>query len=62
MYLYMQNWYALAKTLAEKEATEYAARVGLDLVVVCPSFVIGPALTPVPTSTVLMVLGLLRGT
>jgi len=55
-------WYALAKTLAERGATEYAAREGLDLVVVCPSFIIGPALTPVPTSTVSIVLGLLRGT
>jgi len=55
-------WYALAKTLAEKAATEYAARKGLDLVVVCPSYVVGPALTPVPTSTVSLVLGLLRGT
>lgn len=55
-----KNWYALAKTVAEREASEYAAREGLDLVVVCPSFVVGPALTSVPSSTVLMILGLLR--
>lgn len=54
-------WYALAKTLAEKEAFEFAAREGLNLVVICPSFVIGPSLTPIPTSTVFLILDLLRG-
>lgn len=54
-------WYAYAKTLAEKEAWRLAKEHGLDLVVVNPSFVIGPVLGPRPTSTVLVVLAMLRG-
>ncbi len=52
----------MAKTLAEKEATEFAAKEGLDLVVVNPSSVIGASLSPVPTSSVQFVQKLLSGT
>jgi len=54
-------YYAVAKTLAEKEATEFAAKEGLDLVVVNPSFVVGASLSPVPTSSVQMIQKLLSG-
>ncbi|KAK8452274.1 hypothetical protein SEVIR_5G084800v4 [Setaria viridis] len=54
-------WYAYAKTVAEKEAWRLAKEHGLDLVVVNPSFVIGPALGPRPTSTILIVLAMLKG-
>lgn len=54
-------WYAYAKTVAEKEAWRLAKQHGLDLVVVNPSFVVGPVLAPAPTSTALVVLALLRG-
>ncbi|XP_072964695.1 tetraketide alpha-pyrone reductase 2-like [Typha angustifolia] len=54
-------WYAYAKTMAEKEAWRLAEEFGVDLVVVNPSFVVGPLLSPQPTSTLLMILSLLKG-
>uniref|UniRef100_A0A0D9Y2Q7 NAD-dependent epimerase/dehydratase domain-containing protein n=1 Tax=Oryza glumipatula TaxID=40148 RepID=A0A0D9Y2Q7_9ORYZ len=54
-------WYAYAKTLAEREAWRLAKERGLDMVAVNPSFVVGPILSPAPTSTALIVLALLRG-
>ncbi|XP_078428496.1 tetraketide alpha-pyrone reductase 2-like [Wolffia australiana] len=54
-------WYAVAKTLAEREAWRLAAECGVDLVVVNPSFIVGPLLSPRPTSTILLLLGLLKG-
>ncbi|OAE24890.1 hypothetical protein AXG93_2931s1330 [Marchantia polymorpha subsp. ruderalis] len=56
-----QMWYALAKTLAEKEAWKFAKEHNLDLVVVNPSYVIGRFPTPVPSSTVLYILYLVQG-
>lgn len=47
--------------MAEKEAWRLAKEHGIDLVVVNPSFVIGPALGPRPTSTILILLAMLRG-
>lgn len=57
----MQLWYAYAKTLAEKEAWKIAKESGMDLVVVNPSFVVGPLLAPQPTSTLLMILSIIKG-
>ncbi|XP_021753851.1 tetraketide alpha-pyrone reductase 2-like [Chenopodium quinoa] len=54
-------WYAYAKTLAEQSAWKIAKENGLDLVVVNPSFVIGPLLGPQPTSTLLLLLGIIKG-
>ncbi|KAB1220753.1 Tetraketide alpha-pyrone reductase 2 [Morella rubra] len=54
-------WYAYAKTLAEKEAWRMAEQSGMDLVVVNPSFVVGPLLSPQPTSSLLLVLDLIKG-
>jgi hypothetical protein len=56
-----QLWYAWAKTIAERDAWRIAAEAGLDLVVVNPAFVVGPSLSEVPTSTLAIVLGILRG-
>ncbi|KAJ4702345.1 Cinnamoyl-CoA reductase [Melia azedarach] len=42
----INNYYCLAKTIAESEALEYAKNSELDIVTVCPSFVIGPMLQP----------------
>ncbi|CAK7345957.1 unnamed protein product [Dovyalis caffra] len=39
-----KNWYNLSKTEAESEAWEYAKRSGLDVVVICPSLILGPIL------------------
>ncbi|KAL9241988.1 hypothetical protein vseg_016036 [Gypsophila vaccaria] len=54
-------WYPYAKTLAEKAAWQIAKESGLDLVVVNPSFIIGPLLAPQPTSTLLLLLGIIKG-
>ncbi|KAK4260854.1 hypothetical protein QN277_003918 [Acacia crassicarpa] len=54
-------WYAYAKTLAEKEAWKMAKESGLDLVAVNPSFVVGPLLAPQPTSTLLVILTIVKG-
>ncbi|KAK6931496.1 NAD-dependent epimerase/dehydratase, partial [Dillenia turbinata] len=54
-------WYAYAKTLAEKEAFHAAKESGIDLVVVNPGFVVGPLLTPKPTSSLILLLNIIKG-
>jgi nucleoside-diphosphate-sugar epimerase len=54
-------WYAYAKTIAEKDAWRVAEESGIDLVVVNPSFVVGPLLAPQPTSTLSMILAITKG-
>lgn len=56
-------WYAYAKTLGEKEAWRLASELpaSFDLAVVNPSFVVGPLISPLPTSTLKLVLGILNG-
>ncbi|GMY18352.1 tetraketide alpha-pyrone reductase 2 isoform X2 [Fagus crenata] len=54
-------WYAFAKTLCEKEAWRIAKESGMDLVVVNPSYVVGPLLTPQPTSTLSLILAIIKG-
>ncbi|KAH6771413.1 Rossmann-fold superfamily protein [Perilla frutescens var. hirtella] len=54
-------WYGYAKTIAEKEAWNFAEEKGIDLVVVNPSFVVGPLLSPQPTSTLLVILAVVKG-
>ncbi|CAO2830016.1 unnamed protein product [Amaranthus hypochondriacus] len=54
-------WYPCAKTLAEQSAWQIAKENGLDLVVVNASFVVGPLLGPQPTSTLLLLLGIIKG-
>ncbi|KAF5177061.1 Cinnamoyl-coa reductase [Thalictrum thalictroides] len=39
-----ENWYALAKTEAEVLALEYGKTRALNVVTVCPSFIVGPLL------------------
>ncbi|KAI3906365.1 hypothetical protein MKW92_017891 [Papaver armeniacum] len=54
-------WYPYAKTLAEQEAWKLAKECGIDLVVVNPSFVVGPLIAPSPTSTLQLILGITKG-
>lgn len=54
-------WYAYAKTIGEKEAWKFAEEEGLNLVVVNPSFVVGPLLAPEPTSTLSVLLSIIKG-
>ncbi|XP_078154735.1 tetraketide alpha-pyrone reductase 2-like [Carex rostrata] len=55
-------WYAYAKTIAENEAWRLAKEMEIELVVVSPSFVIGPLLTPNPSSSLALTLAVLKGT
>ncbi|CAE5958556.1 unnamed protein product [Arabidopsis arenosa] len=55
-------WYGYKKTLGEKEAWRIAADKKLNLVVVIPSFCIGPILSPKPTSSPRIVLSIIKGT
>ncbi|KAF6174175.1 hypothetical protein GIB67_033707 [Kingdonia uniflora] len=54
------NWYYLAKTTAESDALEYAKENKLDVVTVCPSFVIGPMLQSTANLSNLMLITILR--
>ncbi|PPS11258.1 hypothetical protein GOBAR_AA09384 [Gossypium barbadense] len=53
-------FYAYAKTIGEQEAWRVAKESGMDLVVVNPSFVVGPLLAPQPTSTLLLILSIVK--
>ncbi|ESR46472.1 hypothetical protein WN944_007449 [Citrus x changshan-huyou] len=55
-----ENYYCLAKTIAEIQALEYAKRGELDIVTVCPSIVIGPMLQPTINTSSLLLLGFLK--
>ncbi|GLJ23002.1 hypothetical protein SUGI_0433950 [Cryptomeria japonica] len=57
----LQLWYPLAKILAENAAWDFAEKNNLDMVVVLPTFIIGPSLPPDLSSTASDVLGLLKG-
>ncbi|GAA0172040.1 dehydratase [Lithospermum erythrorhizon] len=54
-------WYAYAKTVAEQDAWKLVEENGIDLVVVNPSFIVGPLLAAQPTSTLLMILAIIDG-
>ncbi|KAF0923627.1 hypothetical protein E2562_006610 [Oryza meyeriana var. granulata] len=56
-----QFWYNVSKTLAEKAAWDFAAKEGLQLVVLNPGLVLGPMLTPSPTGSLGLLLQILRG-
>jgi nucleoside-diphosphate-sugar epimerase len=60
-YVCMQLWYSLAKILSEQEAWKFAFLHSLDLVVVLPSFVVGPCLPPQLSKTSKDVFDLLNG-
>ncbi|XP_042448069.1 cinnamoyl-CoA reductase 1-like [Zingiber officinale] len=57
-----ENWYGLSKTLAEREAVNYAEKHGLDVVTVCPVYVIGPLLQPTVNPSSLFFIHILKGT
>ncbi|KAK4382287.1 Cinnamoyl-CoA reductase 1 [Sesamum angolense] len=55
------NWYCFSKTVAEAEAWEYAKKNGLDVVTVCPAFVLGPMLQHATNASSLALVKLLKG-
>ncbi|CAN8305754.1 unnamed protein product [Cochlearia groenlandica] len=57
----IKNWYALAKTLAEKSAWEFAKENNMDLVVINPGLVIGPILNTNLNFSVNVVLDFVKG-
>ncbi|CAM6032382.1 unnamed protein product [Sphagnum compactum] len=57
-----KDWYQLSKTLAEKEAWNFVEEKGLEMVVINPSFTIGPALQGSKNFTSEFILGYLNGT
>ncbi|XP_019094779.1 PREDICTED: tetraketide alpha-pyrone reductase 2-like isoform X2 [Camelina sativa] len=58
---HLKIWYGYAKTLGEKEAWKMAAEKKLNLVVVIPTFCIGPILSPNPTSSPRIFLSIVKG-
>ena len=57
----VQLWYNVSKTLAEKAAWDFAAEEELQLVVLNPSLVLGPTLTPAATPSLRVLMQLLGG-
>ncbi|RCV43187.1 hypothetical protein SETIT_9G274900v2 [Setaria italica] len=51
-----EDWYSVAKLVAEQEALEYAEENGLNVVTLCPPYVFGPLLqSTVNTSSKLLI-------
>ncbi|KAM4072871.1 hypothetical protein ACB094_11G172400 [Castanea mollissima] len=59
---FSQQWYMLAKTLAEEAAWTSAKENGIDLVTINPGFVIGPLIQPTLTSSIEAFLQIIHGT
>ncbi|XP_034705008.1 cinnamoyl-CoA reductase 2-like isoform X2 [Vitis riparia] len=55
-----QDFYSLAKTLAESEALEHAKKSDLNIVTICPSLVIGPMLQSTLNASSLLLLKYLK--
>ncbi|TJX55701.1 SDR family oxidoreductase, partial [Soehngenia saccharolytica] len=56
-----KNWYCYSKTVAEKAACEYAEKVGMELIRINPSIVLGPLLQPTMNFSTAHVLKYLTG-
>ena len=59
--IFLQNWYCYSKTVAEREALQYAKETGLDVLTVCPSYVFGPMLQHDANASSLILIKLLKG-
>ncbi|GJN38853.1 hypothetical protein PR202_gb27931 [Eleusine coracana subsp. coracana] len=55
-----EMWYCLSKTLVERAALAYAAKVGMDVVTVCPPLVLGPLLQSTVNTSSLRLLNYLK--
>ena len=61
-YVGLQEWYCLAKLMAEKMAWEYAMTHGINLVTILPGVTIGTMLQPVVNQSSTHILKYLNGT
>ncbi|XP_006302493.2 cinnamoyl-CoA reductase 1 [Capsella rubella] len=59
--LYMKEWYAYSKIVAEEAAVKFAKENGIDLVVMNPGNVIGPVLQPILNYSVGVIVDLMNG-
>ncbi|TVU36681.1 hypothetical protein EJB05_18625 [Eragrostis curvula] len=57
----LEFWYGVSKTMAETAAWEFAAKEGLQLVVLNPGMVLGPMLTPTVNVSLHLLLQVLEG-
>ncbi|CAI0440961.1 unnamed protein product [Linum tenue] len=56
------EWYAVAKTEAEREAFEYGHRAGIEVVSICPTLVVGPVMNhAVPSGSSFVFSNFLKG-
>ncbi|KAJ1703413.1 hypothetical protein LUZ63_003192 [Rhynchospora breviuscula] len=56
-----ENWYHLSKTVAEREALDFASKNALDVVTVCPTLIVGPMLQSTINASSLVLINLLKG-
>lgn len=61
LFLALQMWYQLGKTLAEQAAWKFAEENSMDLITLHPVFVIGPVLQPTLNMSVELILNLVNG-
>lgn len=61
MYLLLQKWYPVSKTLAEKAAWKFAERHGMDIVTILPATCLGPLLQPGLNASCAVLQHLLQG-
>nr|GLL34365.1 cinnamoyl-CoA reductase 1-like [Ipomoea trifida]GMD25972.1 cinnamoyl-coa reductase 2 [Ipomoea batatas] len=54
------NWYCYSKTVAEKEAFDYAKKSELQVITICPSLVLGPILQHTVNASSLVLVKLLK--
>ncbi|CAI0440955.1 unnamed protein product [Linum tenue] len=58
----IEEWYAVAKTEAEREAFEYGHRAGIEVVSICPTLVVGPVMNhAVPSGSSFVFSNFLKG-
>ncbi|XP_010475785.1 PREDICTED: cinnamoyl-CoA reductase 1-like [Camelina sativa] len=56
-----ENWYSLAKTLAENAAWQFTKDNGIDMIVLNPGFIFGPLLQPTLNFSVELIVHIING-
>ncbi|XXG46311.1 hypothetical protein AAC387_Pa02g1186 [Persea americana] len=56
-----ENWYCSSKTMAEREALQYADKNNLDIITVCPAVILVPLLQSTANTSSLFLVKLLKG-